>query len=117
MNIEKDQGVTMDQQQAVNQVYEYAAHLLFKEEKSPTEVKRILMEQGLDEDSAGMVIGQLVSQMGKAKRNRARRDMFWGAVWCIGGTVATLSNFGFIFWGAIIFGGIQFFRGLVNSME
>jgi hypothetical protein len=40
--------------------------------------------------------------------------MLYGALWCGGGTIATMANIGFFFWGAIIFGGIQLVRGLIN---
>jgi len=40
--------------------------------------------------------------------------MIFGALWCIGGTVATITDIGYIFWGAILFGAIQFFE-TVNS--
>jgi len=51
------------------------------------------------------------------KREKAKNDMIYGAIWCIGGTLLTLAHIGYIFWGAILFGGIQFFRGLVNSIS
>jgi len=38
----------------------------------------------------------------------------YGALWCVGGIIATMSDIGAIFWGAIIFGAIQFFKGLSN---
>lgn len=50
-----------------------------------------------------------------AKKKQAENDMLYGALWCIGGIIATAAHIGFIFWGAILFGGIQFFRGLFNS--
>ncbi|PCJ66475.1 MAG: hypothetical protein COA58_06775 [Bacteroidetes bacterium] len=49
--------------------------------------------------------------------NDGKSDMLWGAVWCVGGIVATVADVGYIFWGAIIFGGIQFVRGLMASSE
>lgn len=51
----------------------------------------------------------------EARRKKANNDMIFGAMWCIGGIIATAASVGFIFWGAIVFGGIQFFRGLANS--
>lgn len=48
-------------------------------------------------------------------KEKAKRDMLFGALWCVGGIIATLADIGFIFWGAIVFGGIQFFRGLINN--
>lgn len=47
--------------------------------------------------------------------SRANKDMLWGAVWCIGGIIGTVADTGYIFWGAIVFGGIQFFVGLSNA--
>jgi len=50
----------------------------------------------------------------KLTTEKAKRDMLYGALWCVGGIIATSMHIGFIFWGAIVFGGIQFFRGLIN---
>jgi hypothetical protein len=44
-----------------------------------------------------------------------RKDMIFGAMWFIGGVIATVADIGYIFYGAIIVGAIQFFRGLSNS--
>jgi hypothetical protein len=54
-------------------------------------------------------------QIDEARRQRASKDMLYGGLWCVGGIILTAANIGFIFWGAILFGGIQFFRGLANS--
>lgn len=45
---------------------------------------------------------------------QAKKDILYGGLWCVGGTVATLADVGFIFWGAIVFGGIQLIKGLIN---
>jgi hypothetical protein len=47
----------------------------------------------------------------------ANKNMLYGALWCIGGTVATLAEIGYIFWGAILFGAIQFFQGLYQRSQ
>ena len=49
-----------------------------------------------------------------AQNEQARKDMLYGALWCIGGTAATLAHIGYIFGGAIVFGGIQFLKGITN---
>lgn len=77
--------------------------------------KVALMEKGLDEDSAQTVIKNLEQQINDTKKEQAKSDMLWGAVWCIGGIIATVADFGYIFCGAIVFGGIQFFKGIANS--
>jgi hypothetical protein len=104
----------ISQQEAVNEIYSYAANLLFIEKKNSTEVKNSLVEKGFSEDGAFTIVKNLKDEAIKAKREGANKDMLYGALWCAGGTVATVANIGFIFWGAILFGGIQFFKGLIN---
>lgn len=104
-----------DHQETIDQVYNYAVNLMVNEKKNPAETKAALITQGLDEESAGIVVSNLEEQLSDAKKERAKKDMLYGALWCVGGIVATAAHIGFIFWGAIIFGGIQFFKGLANS--
>jgi hypothetical protein len=98
----------------INQIYEYAANLLANENKNKSEVVQILIEEGIDAESAKVITDNIEVQIRKAKRNRANKDMLCGALWCIGGIVATMADLGYIFWGAIVFGGIQFFKGVSN---
>lgn len=95
-------------------VYNYAATLLVNEGKTSSEVIDTLIQQGYDKDNAASIVSTLEQQITDAKTERAKKDMLYGGLWCVGGTVATLANIGFIFWGAIVFGGVQFFRGLIN---
>ena len=53
----------------------------------------------------------------KQQNENANSDILWGAIWCIGGLIGTFANIGYVFWGAIIFGGIQLFRGLINKVQ
>lgn len=103
------------QQESVNQIYEYAADLLFNQKKSALETKIALAEQGLDEESATIVVDNIEQQIKDATKERANKDMLYGALWCIGGIVATVADFGYVFWGAIVFGAIQFFKGVAKS--
>lgn len=105
---------TTNQQVETNKAYNYAASLLIHGNKSEEEVIESLKKEGLDHTSATHIVSDLQQQIDNAKKERAKKDMLYGALWCVGGTVATIANIGFIFWGAIIFGGIQFFRGLMN---
>ncbi|MCW3086562.1 MAG: hypothetical protein JWP12_3928 [Bacteroidetes bacterium] len=106
---------TQTTDQAVTAVYNRAAHLLVHSGKTGYEVQNMLINEGLDSESARIVVTNLEQQIVEAKKSRAQKDMLYGALWCVGGTVLTLSNIGFIFWGAIVFGGFQFFRGVINS--
>jgi hypothetical protein len=107
-------NTNVSQQQAVNEFYNFAANLLVNESKSSLEVKNALKEKGLSEDAAYTIVSSLEVEIKKAKKERAGKDILYGALWCVGGTIATLANIGFIFWGAILFGGIQLIKGLVN---
>src|ERR1700741_4667812 len=99
----------------VEEIYQFATSR-FAAGKYPYEVKTALIQRGLTEDDATVVVDTLVEQLTKAaKKKKAQKDMLYGALWCIGGTGLTMANIGFIFWGAIVFGGIQFIRGVINS--
>ena len=95
-------------------IYNRAAHLLLNSNKDGVEVRQILINEGLDAKNANHVVTQMEDLMDNAKKAKAKKDMIYGALWCVGGTVLTMAHIGFIFWGAIVFGGIQFFRGVSN---
>ncbi|WGH76436.1 hypothetical protein P8625_04545 [Tenacibaculum tangerinum] len=106
-----------NQEEVVNQIYKYAANLLVEQNKSAAETKTALIEYGLDEESAAAVVTNLEQQIKDAKKGQAHKDMLYGALWCIGGFIATVADFGYFFWGAIVFGAVQFFRGVFNSSK
>jgi hypothetical protein len=97
--------------------YADAARQLVQDKLVPEAVIDNLMARGAGRGQAETIVYDLEEQIRLAKRSRAQKDMLYGALWCAGGTVATLASIGFIFWGAIIFGGIQFFRGLANYSD
>lgn len=103
-----------DLQETVNQIYAYANNLLVKEKKNSEEIKTILVEQGIDLESASTVVENLLMEKAQKQEN-ANKDMLYGALWCVGGVIGTMANIGFIFWGAIVFGAIQFIKGVSNS--
>lgn len=107
--------ITSDETQEItNQSYNYAANLLLNENKSAYETKAALIEKGSSSEIATVIVDNLEDQIQEAKREKAKKDMLYGELWCVGGTALTFANVGFIFWGAILFGGIQFFKGLIN---
>ena len=109
---------TIESQELLNQHYNFAANLLLNQRKSGYETKNALIEQGVNSDTATMIVEKLEMQIDQEQKNaihaQAKKDMLYGALWCVAGTILTLSNVGFIFWGAIVFGGIQFFKGFIN---
>ena|SRR6478672_7439601 len=95
-------------------VYQEAANLLLANKLKPSEAIHALTSTGVSGDDAKTVVETLHGQIIQLKKERANKDMLYGALWCAGGTVATLANIGFIFWGAILFGGIQLIRGIIQ---
>ena len=102
-------------QAVANQTYAFAANLLVNQKMSVDETKKTLIEKGINSETASVIVEDLEKQIQSAKKERAQKDMLYGALWCVGGTIATLADIGFIFWGAILFGGIQFIKGVINA--
>ena len=109
--MQNDQNI----QHAASEIYNYAANQMVNGNKNSKEVTDSLIQYGLDKESASTVVNNLERQISEAKKERAQKDMIYGALWCIGGTVLTLAHIGFIFWGAIVFGAVQFIKGAINS--
>lgn len=111
------ENTSVETQELANQYYNLAVDS-FNQGKSGYETKNILIENGLSPDFASLIVEKIEMQIHEMQQehvhSQAKKDMLFGALWCVGGTVLTLANVGFIFWGAILFGGIQFFRGLIN---
>jgi hypothetical protein len=102
------------EQQPSDYLYQYAANLLANGNKSGAEVERLLMLKGLGADEASAVVRELEDPIRDAKKAQAKKDMLHGGLWCIGGIALTVADVGFVFWGAILFGGIQFIKGVTN---
>lgn len=90
---------------------------------APAEVEQSLVRRGLSAEAAATVVGDLKRVRGQAAREAGRKNMRYGAMWCAGGVVVTVLTFQaaagggqfVIAWGAILFGAIQFFRGMSQS--
>jgi hypothetical protein len=89
-------------------------------------IKKSLIERGLDAETAGIVVSNLKQVKAKAIKSAGHKNMLYGALWCIGGLVVTALSYQaamnagggryVLAWGAILFGGIQFFRGMIQSL-
>lgn len=116
----------MTAEQAVEAIYQYAA-VQMRDGVPPAEIKRRLVEQGLSQETAGIVVGNLQKALAKARQEAGGKNMLFGALWCIGGIVVTAMTYAaaanngggtyVVAWGAIIFGTVQFCRGLAQSSE
>jgi hypothetical protein len=105
---------------------------------TPGAIAKSLVKEGWDQAAADGFVAQVQTAMTQyrqspqgqaavqqAHRDRNQRNMTYGALWCIGGTVVTGLTYAaasgggtyVVAWGAIIFGGIQFLSGLFGSMR
>lgn len=96
-----------------DEMYHYARNL-FMIGRSSEGVKTELLQKGVTEQDITRIVDAIEDEINEAKKSRAKKDMLYGALWCVGGLVLTMAHIGFIFWGAIVFGGIQFFKGVSN---
>jgi len=100
-------------------VYEYAAELM-KSGQSSSQIESKLVEKGIDKQNASVVVENLTRLRAEAVNNAAKRTMIIGGLVFVVGSIVTISTYTsasgggtyVIAWGAIIFGAIQFFRGL-----
>ena len=116
----------LTEEYVVRAVYGYAAELM-KANLSGPQIEQKLMEKGLDQESASIVVENLSSIRINALMliESGKKNMLYGALWCIGGLLVTAMTFlaangGGIYiiaYGAIIGGAIQFFTGLSRYSE
>lgn len=112
-----NQELTPEQQ--AEAVYGYVAQQL-QSGQSRHRVVEDLTNKGMASLTAEEVVDDVVTMRKKAYRNAGKRNMVIGALWCVGGIAVTAITYqaatgGGVYvvtWGAIIFGAIQFFRGL-----
>ncbi len=89
---------------------------------NPVRVQAQLARQGLDARQAATFVNDLEQTKLRARRDIAQKKMVVGALWFFSGIMATFVSYqsawflgGGVFiisWGTIIFGAVQFFRGL-----
>lgn len=94
---------------------------------APPAVEALLKERGLDAGDAATVVDRLEQTRAMAMRHAARRNMACGAAWCVVGIAVTALTYHgaatagggkfVVAWGAIVFGGLQFIRGLAQLAE
>ena len=113
-----------DQQEMVNRIYGYTADMLFNQKKTVEETKAALIEKGLRSEDADIVINNLQTQYKQEKREAGGKNMLYAALWCIGGLLVTFLTYSaasdggtyVVAWGAVIFGAIQFLKGLFQRL-
>ena len=72
-----------------DQIYDQVIKLLIKEDKSIHEVEEYLLNLGLAEKDAKIIIDKAIEHIIKFKKIKANKDIQYGLLWGIGGTLAT----------------------------
>ena len=87
-------------------------------------VEEVLRSQGFDAATASSIV-ERADRAKNERRVAGRRHMIVGAIICVLGIVVTAITYSsaehggsyVIWWGAIAFGGLQFFRGLIQATD
>lgn len=115
-----DEKITVTSERPSNyeELLRYAVKLIVELEYAPANAIKMIMERkNVDKAVAEQVVEEALKSLNSNNRGKAVRDIVIGGLFCVGGTVGTLANIGYIFWGAIIFGGIQMVRGIITFSQ
>ncbi len=90
----------------------------------PSIVHENLTKAGLDAGTASGVVDELKRARAEALKVAAKKNLFYGAFWCVGGLAVTAITYQaaadmgggrfLIAWGAVLVGAVQFLRGLTQ---
>lgn len=114
---------TTQQQQAIDAVYQNVFAQL-NNGGGEESIKNSLMTSGFNETDATTIYENARIAFNEAHSKRANKDMLYGGLWLFGGLIVTFVTYSnassgggsyVVTWGAIIFGGIQFFKGIINK--
>ena len=125
--------LTREEQEALEKLSEAVATELAGG-KSQEQITKDLVKQGWPEESAMNFVQNISVALEQYKESpegkhilasKYKRHMIYGLLWTIGGTAITIATFsaasggGFyiVAWGAIIWGIIDFFRGLFGWLK
>jgi hypothetical protein len=110
--------------EAVTRALSYAKDVL-RQGMPRAAVEEVLRAQGFDAASASAIV-ERADQTKNERRAAGQRQMIMGGVICAIGLIVTIVSYTavehaggtyVVAWGAIIFGGIRFFRGLVQATD
>ena len=112
-----------EQQELIDYIYGVAAG--YMREGIPDEaITKKLENEGLDTESAQAVVQNLANMRKQEIKQRANKNMGFGALWLIGGAIVTAATYSassgggtyIVTYGAIIVGAIQFLQGLFQNL-
>lgn len=131
INLEKEEPSSSEKLDTYEEFYAYAYDQWANTNISKEALVGLLIKKGMSKSGANALATTIIQGQEPIfdsmddSDNDGAKDMLIGALWFIGGSVLTAigyssaSNGGTytIFWGAIVWGGIQFFKGLINKLD
>ncbi len=105
-------------------LYEYVVRQFVVQKKNSAEITDMLVAKGFNHSDVYTFVKDVEQVVFKDKKKKANKNMFYGGIWCVGGIIVTVASYSaassgggkYVFaWGAIIFGAIQFFKGLADA--
>lgn len=113
-----------EMQRFVNDIYNYTTRRMVNNDVSAYEMYNDLIKtQGLSEEDAKVVVNNVSEEIRKQRNGKAEKNAIIGGIVALIGllvTIVTYSNASgsggtyIVAWGAILYGGIQFFRGVTG---
>lgn len=110
--------------QFVQEIYNYTYYRIVACDTTESVVEKEIMDKyELSYENARKIIEKVLKQQNIKK---AKKDILYGLLWCVGGAIATYVSYNkvsysggtyVVWWGAILFGGIQLLKGLYNFIN
>jgi len=98
-------------------LHDTALKYLKTKEKTAEETIAWLQEQGISREKSQIVVEKLQQQIIRHKKGDRLWTILGGLSMCSVGILLTILQTGYIWWGAIIFGGIAFLKGLTMDID
>ena len=120
MSNEEAAGAEPTQEEIMQAIYGFTAEKM-EAGVSHAEIANELVEKGMDQESADMIVQQVHEVHREAYHTAGKKNIMYGALWAVGGTVVTVASYAtaaegdakyVVAWGAIVYGAIQIFVGL-----
>ncbi len=97
--------------QILEELIEYAKNQIISENQNPSDVKKILLSKGLEEDIVDKILIEIIEHK-EVNSEKTNNDLIFGFLWLAIGIGLSFADIGYFFWGAIAYGGYRLFEGL-----
>ncbi len=112
--------------EAISNLHAYATRLMVVQKMNTADAMQELMNKGIDEEKARIIVYHIDDQIYEAKMKSANKDILYGLLWCVGGILITAFTYAkassgggkyVVTYGIIIWGTIRLVKGLYTKFE